>query len=100
MRMEYLPITTRRPGRIDRRGPRLDHSAVAPPAGGSGHRVSARRRWLVSCSCGWSRECISQWAAQTVAKLHPRLSESGAGHTITIEEPRADAPPGTQLPLV
>ncbi len=56
-------------------------------------------RWFLTCSCGWSRECISGWAAERVAKLHPRLSVPGTQHTITNEEPLADAPPSTQLPL-
>jgi hypothetical protein len=34
-----------------------------------------------------------------MAKLHPKLSAPGTEHTITIEEPPAAAPPGTQLPL-
>ena len=25
-------------------------------------------RWLVTCSCGWSRECISRWAAESVSQ--------------------------------
>jgi len=33
-------------------------------------------------------------------KLHPRLSTPGIEHTVTIEEPPADAPPGEQLPLI
>jgi len=57
-------------------------------------------RWLVTCSCGWSRECSSEWAAKSVSKLHPRLSVPRTQHTITIEEPPADPPPGTQLPLI
>jgi len=57
-------------------------------------------RRLVTCSCGWSRECISRWAAESVAKLHPRLSVPGTQHTITIDEPSADPAPGTQLPLI
>ena len=57
-------------------------------------------QWLVTCSCGWSRECASEWAARSVAKLHPRLSVPGIQQTITIEEPPADAPPGTQFPLI
>ena len=56
-------------------------------------------RWLVTCSCGWSRECISRWAAESVAQLHPRLSAPGSEHTTAIEEPSAAAPPGTQIPL-
>jgi hypothetical protein len=35
-----------------------------------------------------------------MAKLHPKLSASGTEHTLTIEEPPADAPGGTQLPLI
>jgi hypothetical protein len=61
--------------------------------------TEAKPRWLVICSCGWSRECISQWAAESVAKLHPRLSGPGTQHTITIEEPPAHPPGGQQLPL-
>jgi len=30
--------------------------------------------WLVTCSCGWTRECSSRWAAESVTKLHPKLS--------------------------
>ncbi len=55
--------------------------------------------WVVTCSCSWSRECSSRWAAESVANLHLRLSVPGTQHTITIEEPPADAPPGTQLTL-
>jgi hypothetical protein len=44
-------------------------------------------RWLVTCSCGWGRECVSQWAAESLTKLHPRLSGPSTQHTITIEEP-------------
>jgi hypothetical protein len=47
--------------------------------------------WLVTCSCGWTRECVSRWAAESVAKLHPRLSSPGTEHTLTIEEPPAEA---------
>jgi hypothetical protein len=37
---------------------------------------------------------------EAAPKLRPRLSAPGTQHTITIEEPPADAPPGTQLPLI
>jgi hypothetical protein len=30
--------------------------------------------WLVICSCGWERECSSEWAARSVSKLHPQLA--------------------------
>jgi hypothetical protein len=43
--------------------------------------------WLVTCSCGWTRKCSSQWAAESVAKLHPKLGEPGTAHTVRIEEP-------------
>jgi hypothetical protein len=61
---------------------------------------TVRPQWLVVCSCGWSRECISRWAAESVVKLHPRLSTPGIEHTVTIEEPPTDAPPGTQITLI
>jgi hypothetical protein len=28
---------------------------------------------LVTCSCGWERECSSEWAASSAAKLHHQL---------------------------
>ncbi len=52
---------------------------------------TVRPHWLVICSCGWSRECISQWAAESVAKLHPRLSVPGTPHALMIEEPPIEA---------
>ncbi len=48
-------------------------------------------RWLLTCSCGWTREFSSQWAAESVAKLHPKLGQPGTAHTVRIEEP-PDAP--------
>jgi hypothetical protein len=61
--------------------------------------VTTRPRWLVTSSCGWNRECISRWAAKSVAKLHPSLNGPGATHTVTIEEPPAELPAGEQLTL-
>jgi len=40
----------------------------------------AKPRWLVTCSCGWARECISDWAAESVSKLHPQLGDVGVDH--------------------
>ena len=47
-------------------------------------------RWLVTCSCGYERECISQWAATATAKLHvEHLGDKAVPHHITItEDPR------------
>jgi hypothetical protein len=61
--------------------------------------MSEQLRWLVTCSCSWTRGAWSRWAAESMAKLHPKLSAPGTEHTITIEEPSAAAPPGTQIPL-
>lgn len=55
--------------------------------------------WVVTCSCSWTREAWSLWAAESMAKLHPKLSASGTEHTITIQEPPADSPGGERLPL-
>jgi hypothetical protein len=59
-----------------------------------------RPRWLLTCSCGWTSAFSQRWHAESVAKLHPRLGEPGIEHTVTIEEPPADAAGGTQLPLI
>jgi hypothetical protein len=55
--------------------------------------------WLIICSCGWIRECSSQWAAESVAKLHPKLGTPGTEHTITIEEPPNPDARQPDLPL-
>jgi hypothetical protein len=57
------------------------------------------RCWLLTCSCGWTSEFSQRQHAESAAKLHPKLGRSGTEHTITIEEPVAAAPPGTQIPL-
>ncbi len=34
-------------------------------------------RWLVTCSCGWERECSSEWAARSLSKLVSGIGGSG-----------------------
>jgi len=80
----------------DKKGDERKPSRVVP---GPWKMRPPRPRWLVTCSCGWGRECISRWAAESVVKLHPRRSTPDVGHIITIHEPPAAVPSGTQLPL-
>ena len=47
----------------------------------------SKPKWRLTCACGWIRECSSEWAAESVAKLYPKLGEPSAEHTITIGEP-------------
>jgi len=54
--------------------------------------------WLVTCSCGWERECSSQWAAQSVSKLHPQLASMDVTHETRVEGPNGGAG-GQQLTL-
>ena len=56
-------------------------------------------RWLVTCSCGWGRECVSEWAAKSVSKLHQKFEGVGVEHGTQIEAPEG-AKGGEQLPLV
>ena len=56
--------------------------------------------WVGTCSCGWTRECSSRWAAESVTKLHPKLSAPGVMHTVTVKEPPDEAKDGSQLPLL
>ncbi len=56
--------------------------------------------WVVTCSCGWTSEFSQRWAAESATKLHPKLGEAGIAHVVTIENPSADRPGGTQLPLI
>jgi len=63
--------------------------------------VIAKARWLVTCSCGWERECVSEWATKSVSRLHPQLGEVGVEHATRIEAPATeDRRSGEQLPLV
>ncbi len=60
---------------------------------------SSKRHWRVTCSCGWDRECVSRWAAESVAKLHPKLGASDAIHTVHAEAPSDQMPGQPDLPL-
>ena len=56
--------------------------------------------WLVICSCGWTTECSSRWAAESVTKLHPKLSAPAVTHTVTVKEPPDETMGGPQLTLI
>ena len=70
------------------RGARVGAEGLAPPI----------RHWLVTCSCGWERECSSEWAARSVSKLHPQLAPMDVVHVTVIEGPDGRAG-GQQLTL-
>ncbi len=55
--------------------------------------------WVVTCSCGSTRDCSSRWAAENVVKLHPKLSAPGVTHTFTVKEPPHETMGGPQLTL-
>ena len=61
--------------------------------------MTLKPRWLVLCSCGWDRECISEWAAESVSRLHKQLGAVGVHHTTHVDGP-GDVSRGAQLPLV
>jgi hypothetical protein len=44
-----------------------------------------KSHWLVTCSCGWGRECVSAWQAQVAAKLHQRLGDLDVKHAVRVE---------------
>jgi hypothetical protein len=54
--------------------------------------------WLVICSCGWERACSSEWAAQSIARLHPQLASIEVAHVTRVEGPGATSI-GQQLTL-
>jgi hypothetical protein len=56
-----------------------------------------RPRWVVTW---FLRLDLPALALKSAAKLHPRLGEPGTEHTVTIEEPPADAQPGEQFRLI
>jgi len=49
--------------------------------------VEPRLHWLVTCSCGWERECASEWAAQSVSKLHPQFAPMDVAHMTRVAGP-------------
>jgi len=49
--------------------------------------TSLTPRWHVVCSCGWTREAISAWAAKSISKLHPQLAQAGVAHVTRIDGP-------------
>ena len=55
-------------------------------------------RLLVTCSCGWERECSSELAPQTASKLHPRVAPMDVTHMTRVEGPESGAG-GQQLTL-
>ena len=42
-------------------------------------------RWLVICSCGWTRKASSTWAANSISKLHRQLGRVGVEHAARID---------------
>ncbi|HET9926835.1 MAG TPA: hypothetical protein VFS98_22165 [Methylomirabilota bacterium] len=55
--------------------------------------------WVVTCSCGWTSEFSQRWAAESAAKLHPKLGEPDTAHTVRIEWPPDQMRPQPELPL-
>jgi len=53
--------------------------------------------WRVICSCGWTREATSEWAAKSISKLHPQLAQMDVAHVTHVEGPDRGA--GGQLSL-
>jgi hypothetical protein len=49
------------------------------------------KRWLVTCSCGWERECSSEWAARSASRLHPQLAPMDVAHVTRVEGPEGGA---------
>jgi hypothetical protein len=55
--------------------------------------------WRVVCSCGWERDCSSEWAAQTACKVHPRLAPMNVSHVTRVEGQEGGAVGPQQLSL-
>ena len=43
--------------------------------------------WRVTCCCGWERECSSEWAASSAAKLHPQMGPWDVKHDTRVDPP-------------
>ena len=53
--------------------------------------MTDKPRWLVTCSCGWTRDAISEWAAKSISKLHRQLGQAGVPHVTRAEGPDESA---------
>ncbi|HKV71441.1 MAG TPA: hypothetical protein VJN62_09355 [Gemmatimonadales bacterium] len=58
--------------------------------------MTATAPWRVVCSCGWTGEASSEWAAKSITKLHPQLAPADVAHVTRIEGPDM---PGTSTQL-
>jgi hypothetical protein len=56
------------------------------------------KHWLVTCSCGWERQAVSEWAAKSLCRLHPQLAAMDVAHVTRVEGPD-QAASGDQLTL-
>ena len=45
--------------------------------------------WILTCSCGWTRQFSQRWATESAAKLHPKLGAPGIAHIVRMEPPQA-----------
>jgi hypothetical protein len=52
---------------------------------------AGKRRWLVTCSCRWTREAISEWAAKSISRLHPQLAQVDVVYVTRVEGPDESA---------
>ena len=43
--------------------------------------------WRVKCCCGWERECSTEWAAASAAKVHPQLTRVDVKHDVRVDPP-------------
>jgi hypothetical protein len=57
------------------------------PSGGCRAGDSRKPQWLITCSCGWTREAISEWAAKSISKIHPRIGLPDGAHVTRVEGP-------------
>ena len=55
--------------------------------------------WLVTCSCGWEGEAVSEWAAKSPCKLHPQLAAMDVAHVTRVVGPDQVSAGDRQLTL-
>ena len=59
--------------------------------------IETAKHRRVTCTCGWEREAVSEWAAKALCKLHPQLAAMGVAHVTRVEGPDPAALSGQQL---
>ena len=73
---------------------RMGRPSASPAESQSPSNIKAKMtatHWLVTCSCGWERECSSEWAAAVSKQTPSAARPMDAAHVTRVEGPDTGA---------